>query len=120
MMGRLYFHLDMDAFFSSIEQLSNPNLAGKPVIVCGSPDSRSVVSTASYEARKYGLRSGMPLGRARKLCPDGIYVTGNPRKYVYTSVKILGILREFTSQVEPFSVDEAFMEFDGIGIEEAR
>jgi DNA polymerase-4 len=118
-MDKLYLHLDMDAFFSSIEQLSNPNLAGKPVIVCGSPDSRSVVSTASYEARKYGLKSGMPIGQARKLCPDGIYVTGNPRKYVYTSVKILGILRDFTSQVEPFSVDEAFLEFGGIGIEKA-
>jgi len=118
-MDRLYFHLDMDAFFASVEQLSNPNLAGKPVIVCGNPDSRSVVSTASYEARKYGLRSGMPLGRARKLCPDGIYVTGNPRKYVYTSVKIFALLREFTSQVEPFSVDEAFLEFDGIGVEDA-
>ena len=118
-MDKLYLHLDMDAFFSSIEQLSNPNLAGKPVIVCGSPDSRSVVSTASYEARKYGLKSGMPLARARRLCPGGIYVTGNPRKYVYTSMKILGLLREFTSQVEPFSVDEAFLEFEGIGVEEA-
>ncbi len=118
-MDKLFFHLDMDAFFSSIEQLSNPNLAGKPVIVCGNPDSRSVVSTASYEARKYGLRSGMPVGRARKLCPDGIYVTGNPRKYVYTSVKILGLLREFTSRLEPVSVDEAFLEFEGLKIEDA-
>lgn len=110
-MGKVFFHIDMDAFFSAIEQLSNPNLAGKPVIVCGDPDSRSVVSTASYEARKYGLKSGMPVRQARKLCPDGIYVTGNPKKYVYTSVKILGLLREFTSRVEPFSVDEAFLEF---------
>ena len=106
-MDTLYLHLDMDAFFSSIEQLSNPYLAGKPVIVCGNPDSRSVVSTASYEARKYGLRSGMPLGRARKLCPDGIYVTGNPRKYVYTSVKILGILREFIVFVNMTSAGSA-------------
>jgi DNA polymerase-4 len=118
-MDKVFLHLDMDAFFSSIEQLSNPNLAGKPVIICGNPDSRSVVSTASYEARKYGLRSGMPVGQARKLCPDGVYVTGNPRKYVYTSVKILGLLREFTSRVEPFSVDEAFMEFEGMEVEDA-
>jgi len=118
-MDKIFLHLDMDAFFSSIEQLSNPNLAGKPVIVCGNPDSRSVVSTASYEARKYGLKSGMPIGQARKLCPNGVYVTGDPRKYVYTSVKILGLLREFTSQVEPFSVDEAFLEFEGMEAEEA-
>jgi len=109
----------MDAFFSSIEQLSNPKLKNKPVIVCGDPLRRSVVSTASYEARKYGIRSGMPIGQARKLCPRGIYVTGNPGKYVYTSVKILGILREFTSRVEPFSVDEAFLEFDDLRFEES-
>lgn len=119
MMGKVFLHLDMDAFFSSIEQMSNPNLAGKPVIVCGNPDTRSVVSTASYEARKYGLRSGMPIGQARKLCPCGVYVTGDPRKYVYTSVKILAVLREFTSQVEPSSVDEAFLEFEDIEIEDA-
>ena len=113
-MGRIVLHLDMDAFFSSIEQLSNPSLKGKPVIVCGDPDRRSVVSTASYEARKYGLRSGMPVGEARKLCPHGIYVRGNPKKYVYTSVQILSTLREFTSLVEPFSVDEAFLEFHDI------
>jgi DNA polymerase-4 len=112
-----FFHLDMDAFFSSIEQLSNPSLKGKPVIVCGDPERRSVVSTASYEARKYGLKSGMPIGRARKLCPHGIYVTGNPKKYVYTSVQILNTLREFTSLVEPFSVDEAFLEFHDVGFD---
>ncbi len=114
-MDRVIFHIDMDAFFSSIEQLSNPNLRGKPVIVCGDPNSRSVVATASYEARLFGLRSGMPIGRARRLCPHGIYIPGNPKKYVYTSVQILGILRQFTSRVEPFSVDEAFLEFEDLG-----
>jgi DNA polymerase-4 len=113
-MERVVLHIDMDAFFSSIEQLSNPTLRGKPVIVCGDPNRRSVVSTASYEARKYGLKSGMPIGQARKLCPHGVFITGNPQKYVYTSVKILGALREFTSLVEPFSVDEAFLEFRGL------
>jgi DNA polymerase-4 len=119
-MERVIFHIDMDAFFSSIEQLSNPRLMGKPVIVCGDPDSRSVVATASYEARKYGLKSGMPIGQAKKLCPGGIYITGNPKKYVYTSVQILKVLREFTSFVEPFSVDEAFLEFHDIGFAGAR
>jgi DNA polymerase-4 len=114
-MERVVLHIDMDAFFSSVEQLSNPNLRGKPVIVCGDPFRRSVVSTASYEARKFGLRSGMAIGQARKLCPQGIYIIGNPSKYVYTSVKILATLREYTSLVEPFSVDEAFMEFYGLG-----
>jgi DNA polymerase-4 len=119
-MGRVIFHIDMDAFFSSIEQLSNPNLRGKPVIVCGDPNSRSVVSTASYEARLFGLKSGMPVGRARQLCPHGIYISGNPKKYVYTSIKILGVLRQFTSRVEPFSVDEAFLEFEDMGFSDAR
>ena len=114
-MDRVIFHIDMDAFFSSIEQLSNPSLKGKPVIVCGDPNSRSVVATASYEARLFGLKSGMPVGRARQLCPHGIYVSGNPKKYVYTSVQILGVLRQYTSRVEPFSVDEAFLEFEDIG-----
>ena len=118
-MRRIFFHLDMDAFFSAIEQLSNPSLKGKPVVVCGDPLRRSVVSTASYEARKYGLRSGMPIGEARRLCPHGIYVTGNPQKYVYTSVQILNILREFTSLVEPFSVDEAFLEFHDLDYDES-
>ena len=118
-MSRVICHLDMDAFFSSVEQLSNPGLKGKPVIVCGDPYRRSVVSTASYEARKYGLKSGMPIGLARKLCPKGIFVSGNPKKYVYTSVRILGLLREFTPLVEPFSVDEAFLGFNNLTIDES-
>ena len=118
-MSHVIFHIDMDAFFSSIEQLSNPNLRGKPVIVCGDPSSRSVVSTASYEARLFGLKSGMPVGKARRLCPHGIYISGNPKKYVYTSVQILGILRQFTSRVEPFSVDEAFLEFEDLDFHDA-
>jgi len=118
-MSRIIFHIDMDAFFSSIEQLSNPNLRGKPVIVCGDPNSRSVVATASYEARLFGLKSGMPIGKARRLCPHGIYISGNPKKYVYTSVRILGVLRQFTARVEPFSVDEAFLEFEDLSFQEA-
>ncbi|MFH1221426.1 MAG: DNA polymerase IV [Candidatus Eisenbacteria bacterium] len=116
---RVIFHLDMDAFFSSVEQVSNPGLVGKPVIVCGDPYRRSVVSTASYEARKFGLKSGMPVGLARKLCPQGIFVIGNPQKYVFTSIKILQTLKEFTPQVEPFSVDEAFLEFTNLSLDDS-
>lgn len=116
---RIVFHMDMDAFFSAVEEISNPSLAGKPVIVCGDPFGRSVVSTASYEARKQGLKSGMPVGTARRLCPQGVFIVGNPQKYVYTSIKILQILKEFTPLVEPFSVDEAFLEFENLTLEGA-
>lgn len=118
-MKRVVFHIDMDAFFSSIEELSNPALKGKSVIICGDPYKRSVVSTASYEARKYGVKSGMPVTKARKLCPNGIFIKGDARKYVYTSIQILKTLREFTPFVEPFSVDEAFLEFKDIDFDDA-
>jgi DNA polymerase-4 len=118
-MSRVILHIDMDAFFSQIEEIANPKLRGKPLIICGDPHIRSVVSTASYEARKYGVKSGMSVGKAKKLCPNGVYVGGNPRKYVYTSVQILKLLKEFTSAVEPFSVDEAFLEFEDAGFSEA-
>ncbi len=119
-MSRVIFHIDMDAFFSQIEELANPMLRGKPVIVCGEPHSRSVVSTASYEARRFGVKSGMAVGLAKKLCPHGIYIGGNPQKYVYASVQIFKTLKEFTSFVEPFSVDEAFLEFDHLDTDGAR
>lgn len=109
-MNRTILHVDMDAFFAAVEVMCNPRLKGKPVIVCGDPDRRSVASTASYEARKYGVFSGMPIGQAKRLCPHGIYVQGNPEKYVYTSVQILNLLKEFTDKVEPFSIDEAFLD----------
>ena len=119
MSQRIVFHLDMDAFFSAVEVQSNPHLAGKPVIVCGDPFRRSVVATASYEARKYGLGSGMPIGLARRLCPQGVFVVGNPQKYVYTSIKILQTLKEFTPMVEPFSIDEAFLEFSDLSFDDS-
>ena len=109
-MVRTIFHIDMDAFFAAVEVLSNPRLAGKPVIVCGDPDRRSVVSTASYEARAYGVHSGMPVAEARRRCPGGIFLCGNPDKYVFLSVRILSLLKEFTDKVEPFSIDEAFLD----------
>jgi DNA polymerase-4 len=107
---RTIFHIDMDAFFAAVEVMANPSLAGKPLIVCGDPERRSVVSTASYEARKFGVRSGMAITEARRLCPGGVFLRGNPEKYVHTSVRILNLFKEFTDRVEPFSIDEAFLD----------
>lgn len=106
-------HLDMNAFFASIEQKANPRLRGKPVIVGGSPHSRTVVATASYEAREYGVETGMPLNEARRLCPQAILVEGNSAKYIDTSLEIIKILNRFTDQVEIFSIDEAFLDVTG-------
>ncbi|HET9327175.1 MAG TPA: DNA polymerase IV [Candidatus Eisenbacteria bacterium] len=101
--------VDMDAFFASVEQLHHPNLRGQPVVVCGDPGRRGVVTAASYEARPFGIRAGMPLQEARRLCPQAQYIEGNPEKYVALSLRILDFYLEFTPDVEPFSVDEAFL-----------
>jgi len=111
--NRVIIHLDMNAFFASIEQKANPCLRGKPIIVGGSPHSRTVVATASYEAREYGVETGMSLSEARRLCPQAILVEGNSAKYIDTSLKIVKILTEFTDQVEIFSIDEAFLDVTG-------
>ncbi len=100
---------DMDAFFASVEQLHHPHLRGKPVIVCGDPGRRGVVTAASYEARPSGVRAGMSLVEARRLCPEAEYVEGNPEKYVALSLQLLDLYLSFTPDVEPFSVDEAFL-----------
>jgi DNA polymerase-4 len=101
--------VDMDAFFASVEQAHHPQLRGKPVIVCGDPSRRGVVTAASYEARPSGVRAGMPLQEARRLCPAAHYVEGNPEKYVALSLRLLDLYLSFTPDVEPFSVDEAFL-----------
>src|SRR6056297_493409 len=107
-------HVDMDAFFAAVEQLDNPELKGKPVIIGGvSLDNRGVVSTASYEARKYGVHSAMPIAQARKLCPHGIYLPGRGERYSELSEKIFKILLNFTPQVESISIDEAFLDVEG-------
>jgi len=108
------FHVDMDAFFASVEQLLNPRLRGKPVLVCGNPRGRSVVATASYEARPFGVRCGMPVGEARRLCPHGTFVVGDPAKYIHLSLQVLDILRSVSPVVEPFSIDEAFLDLSGL------
>jgi DNA polymerase-4 len=104
--------VDMDAFFASVEQAHHPQLQGVPVIVCGDPSRRGVVTAASYEARPSGVRAGMPLQEARRLCPDAHYVEGNPEKYVAISLALLNLYLSITPDVEPFSVDEAFL---GVG-----
>lgn len=110
---RRIIHIDMDAFFAAVEQRDNPALRGKPVIVGGDPNSRGVVSTCSYEARAYGVRSAMPLRKARELCPQGIFVRGSMRKYTEASEQLMAILREYTPLVEPVSIDEAFLDVTG-------
>jgi len=107
---RVVLHIDMDAFFASVEVLGNPWLRGRPVIVGGEPGSRSVVCTASYEAREFGIKAGMPTAEAERRCPDGVFLGGNPSKYIYYSIQLLEILRGFSPLVEPFSIDEAFVE----------
>jgi DNA polymerase-4 len=102
--------VDMDAFFASVEQAHHPHLRGRPVIVCGDPSRRGVVTAASYEARPFGVHAGMPLQEARRLCPHAEYVEGNPEAYVALSLKLLDLYTRMTPDVEPFSVDEAFLQ----------
>ncbi|MBI4652600.1 DNA polymerase IV [Candidatus Desantisbacteria bacterium] len=108
-MDRIILHLDMNAFFASVEQASNPHLRGKPIAVIGS-EERTVVTTCSYEARAFGIKTGMTKYEAKKLCPEIILVPGNNQKYIDTSVKIIGILKNYTSLIEVFSIDEAFLD----------
>ena len=106
-------HVDMDAFYASVEQLDHPEYKGHPVIV-GGLSSRGVVATASYEARKFGVHSAMPISRAKKLCPHGIYVYPNMARYKEISQIIHKVMEEFTPIIEPLSLDEAFLDVTGI------
>lgn len=103
-------HIDMDAYYAAIEQRDDPSLRGKPVIVGGMPGTRSVVSTCSYEARKFGVRSAMPSNRAKRLCPQGIFVYPRFKVYEKVSRQIREIFREYTDLVEPMSLDEAYLD----------
>lgn len=110
---RTYFHVDMDAFFVSVEELFDPSLAGKPVVVGGKANERGVVSAASYAARKFGVHSAMPLRTAARLCPQAIFVDGHPERYRDYSRKVFTVLKSFSPQVEMASVDEAYMDLTG-------
>ncbi|MBN1273485.1 MAG: DNA polymerase IV [Candidatus Aminicenantes bacterium] len=110
MRRRYLIHIDIDAFFAAVEELLNPSLAGKPVIVGGLPHERGVVSTASYAARKYGVHSGMSLHRAFQLCPSGFFLRGNYQIYQVFSEKFFRLLSRYTPDVEEASLDEAYLD----------
>ncbi len=108
--NRTILHLDMNAYFASVEQSSNPSLKGKPIAVGGGNNKTTIIATCSYEARKFGVKTGMPVWQAKKICPHLIVVPGNMDKYIYTSKEIYKILFEYTNLVEIFSIDEAFLD----------
>lgn len=107
---RKIIHVDMDAFFAAVEQHDRPELRGKPVIVGGEPGGRGVVSTASYEARAFGVRSAMPAFQAKQLCPSGIFVRPRFERYTEVSARVMAVLRQHTDRVEPVSLDEAYLD----------
>jgi DNA polymerase-4 len=106
-------HIDLDAFFVSVEQVANPSLKGKPVVVGGKPQGRGVVAAASYEARVFGLHSGMPLVTASRLCPQAIFIQGSFPKYREASRKFMEILADFSPYLEPMGLDEAYLDATG-------
>jgi len=110
---RTIFHVDMDAFFVSVEELHDPSLKGKAVVVGGQRNERGVVSAASYEARKFGVHSAMPLRTAAKMCPHAIFINGHPDRYRECSEKVYKVLDSFSPQVEMASIDEAYLDMSG-------
>ena len=111
--GRRVFHVDLDAFFVAVERALDPSLEGRPVVVGGDPGARGVVACASYEARRYGLRAGMPLRQAQRLCPHAVFLPGRYERYAQVSARFHAILAEYSPLVEPLGLDEAFVEMTG-------
>lgn len=112
-MARQILHVDLDAFFASVEQVLNPALKGKPVVVGGRPDGRGVVSSASYEARAYGIRSAMPLSRAYRLCPGAVFLEGRFSYYRIISERFMAILGDFSPLIQSGGIDEAYLDITG-------
>ena len=112
-MLRTYFHVDMDAFFVSVEELFDPSLKGRPVVVGGRADQRGVVAAASYAVRKFGVHSAMPLREAARLCPQAVFLDGHPERYREASVAVRRVLLQFTPAVEMASIDEAYLDMTG-------
>ncbi len=110
---RTIFHVDMDAFFVSVEELFDPSLKGKAVVVGGRPNERGVVSAASYEARKFGVHSAMPLRTAARMCPHAVFVDGHPERYREYSAKVYAVLNRFSPKLEMVSIDEAYVDMTG-------
>lgn len=113
MLERTILHVDMNAFFASVAQATNPHLKGKPVLVAGNPNSRGVITCPSYEARKYGVKTGMTIPEGKRLCPPAIMVYCDAPNYVATSLKLRELYERFTPLVENFSVDEVFLDITG-------
>src|SRR4029079_9107051 len=107
---KVIFHVDMDAFFVSVEELFDPALKGKAVVVGGRPNERGAVSAASYEARKFGVHSAMPLRTAYKLCPQAIFVDGHPERYRDYSHRAFEVMQQFSPLVEMPSIDEEYLD----------
>jgi len=111
--SRVVIHVDMDAFYAAIEELDHPEYRGKPLVVGADPkggSGRGVVSTANYEARKYGIHSALPISQAYRRCPQAIYVPGRPQRYSDVSRQVMKILRDYSPQLLQISIDEAFLD----------
>jgi len=112
-MARCIFHIDLDAFFVSVEQVLNPKLKGKPVIVGGDPERRGVVASASYEARTFGIHAGMPSSKAHRLCPQAVFIRSHFSIYKDASAKFMKILGDFSPHIEPLGFEEAYLDVTG-------
>ncbi|HPS14387.1 MAG TPA: DNA polymerase IV, partial [Spirochaetales bacterium] len=112
-MASVYFHVDLDAFFASVERRDNPQFAGKPIIVGALPGRRGVVSTCSYEARAFGVHSAMPISEAFQRCPQGIFLPVRMGRYAEVSRQVMAILRSFTPDLKQLSIDEALLDMTG-------